>query len=199
MSKKSKKVARPSAENPQKAANWKAFYEELQKETPRGAVLLGAAFLDEHLRQLIEVFLIDSKSVVGKFLEGENAPLGTFSARIQATYCMGLISEEEFRDLNIIRGIRNQFAHSLHGLSLADSWIINQCEQLTYPRKLDFSTKLSPGDSLLITIALIASWIRLRALGIESKQERREIMPNVKVVEHIKVGFPTDDKGQSNN
>jgi hypothetical protein len=61
---------------------------------------------------VIEAFLIKNRS--GKSLsDGFNAPLGTLSSRIAACHAMGLISDEEYRECELIRKIRNEFAHKM--------------------------------------------------------------------------------------
>jgi mannitol operon repressor len=88
------------------------FLAEFSKETERGAALTAAAFLDDLLQKVIEAFLIENKS--GKSLcDGFNAPLGTLSSRIAACHAMGLISDEEYRECELIRKIRNEFAHKM--------------------------------------------------------------------------------------
>ena len=52
-------------------ADTQGFYEELQKETPRAAVILAAAFLDAQLHKLIESFLVDDPKVVRELLGDE--------------------------------------------------------------------------------------------------------------------------------
>jgi mannitol operon repressor len=88
------------------------FLEVFNKETERGAALTAAAFLDDLLQKVIEAFLIKNKS--GEALsDGFNAPLGTLSSRIAACHAMGLISDEEFQECELIRKIRNAFAHKM--------------------------------------------------------------------------------------
>jgi DNA-binding MltR family transcriptional regulator len=86
--------------------DFKEFFEELQRETPRAAVILGAAFLDEQLYTVLSSFLIKNKKAVGHLLKPEG-PLSTFGARIEAAYCLGLLTENGRKDLNLIRKIRN--------------------------------------------------------------------------------------------
>lgn len=52
-----------------------------------------------------------------------NAPLGTLSARTKICFCLGLITELEFHEINTIRRIRNEFAHGVHGVSFATQMI----------------------------------------------------------------------------
>jgi DNA-binding MltR family transcriptional regulator len=68
--------------------------------------------LDDHLGESITARLV-SHSTVSKLITGFNAPLGTFSARITGALALGVISEDEYHDLEIIRVVRNHFAHQL--------------------------------------------------------------------------------------
>ena len=75
--------------------------------------------------------------VANKLVCGGNAPLGTFSARIAACLALGLITSSEKQDLNIIRGIRNEFAHREHGLNFSDGKIAGLCSSLKPRRPAD--------------------------------------------------------------
>lgn len=110
-----------------------AFLKEFQAETDRGAVLVGAALLDARLERLLLSHMLPGK-VANDLVKGGNAPLGTFSARINATYAFGLITTAERQDLNLIRGIRNEFAHSEHGLTFSDQKIVGLCSSLVSRR-----------------------------------------------------------------
>jgi mannitol operon repressor len=85
---------------------------EMDNESSRGRVLVSCALLDEHLGECIRARLVDSRDV-DKLTDGFNAPFGTFSARIAGAYGLGVISEDEFHDLEIVRKIRNEFAHQI--------------------------------------------------------------------------------------
>jgi mannitol operon repressor len=89
------------------------FLREFQNETDRGTALVACAYLDDILCSMLTKFLVDDKKLVDAML-GHRGPLGTFSSRIDATYLLGLIRRDQFGDLNTIRKIRNEFAHS-HG------------------------------------------------------------------------------------
>jgi hypothetical protein len=52
------------------------------------------------------------KSIYHLF-DGANAPLGTFSAKINLALRMGLITSTFFTGLEIIRKVRNDFAHNI--------------------------------------------------------------------------------------
>src|SRR5215469_11710094 len=90
------------------------YLRELQKETPRGAVVISGVVLGEILGKTLEEYLTDHKDVKKLLNGGVSAPLGTFSARILMAFGLRLIDDKEYRNLQIVRRIRNHFAHDLH-------------------------------------------------------------------------------------
>jgi len=105
-----------------------AFLNHLNQESERGQVLISASILDDLLMKTLQAFLIRGRSA-DKLLAGFNAPLGAFSARVEVTHAMGLISDEEHHDATVIRKIRNEFAHTLTA-SFDDQGIKDQCASL---------------------------------------------------------------------
>lgn len=81
------------------------FLKELQDETDRGASILVVSMLDEKLKTVIYDFFIVCKQTKD-ILDGYNAPIGTFRSRLNLAYSLGLISDSEYQDCNIIRQIR---------------------------------------------------------------------------------------------
>ena len=90
-----------------------AFLYELNKETARGVASTSAAFLDNILQGVITAFLIPNVSSEA-LTDGFNAPLTTLSSRIKACHALGLISQQEYKECDIIRRVRNEFAHKVH-------------------------------------------------------------------------------------
>jgi hypothetical protein len=89
------------------------FLPELNNESDRGCVMVACSYLDELLRRILLAFLMDVPTSVS-LVEGFNAPLGNISTRAAAVYSLGLISDREFREINILRRVRNSFAHGVH-------------------------------------------------------------------------------------
>ena len=104
------------------------FLDEFQKESDRAAAVLGAAMLDELLCRLLAARFV-TEHLADQLLSGTR-PLGTFSARITLAEAVGLISPEEARDLHTIRGIRNDFAHRLNGMSFDMPSVRDRCANL---------------------------------------------------------------------
>lgn len=97
----------------------------------RGLVLSLAAFAEEALGDLIKAFLI-AVPAADALLEGFNAPLGTFSARIKMAFALGLITREQFEDLERLRKIRNEFSHNWEQISFGDPKILTHINALHY-------------------------------------------------------------------
>ena len=108
--------------------DFSAFLHEFQAETDRGAALVGAALLDQKLSDTLRSFFVEG-SAAG-LLDGGTAPLGTFSARIRSAHALGLIDDFELTECNLIRKIRNEFAHGIHGTSYSENKIASLCESL---------------------------------------------------------------------
>jgi hypothetical protein len=68
----------------------------------RVLVLSIASFAEECLARLIKAYLRNTKAV-DELLEGFNAPLGTFAARIKIASALGLLSGSQFKNLEIMR------------------------------------------------------------------------------------------------
>lgn len=107
-------------------------YLELEGESDRASAILSAAFLDHELGVLLRRFLRNSK-VSDELFSGTN-PLATFSSRIKLAYCLNLIDDRVFRDLDLIRRIRNDFAHLREPKRFTDQDVANRCRELTLPK-----------------------------------------------------------------
>jgi len=109
---------------------------EFRDESDRAAAVLAAAYLDHLLGELISATMTAEPEEVEEMLfQKGNGPLGTFSARIDTAYCLGLLSRDERGDLHLIRKIRNDFAHKLAGMSFEGTQTIaNRCRELKSAR-----------------------------------------------------------------
>lgn len=104
-----------------------AFSGPFRAESDRACAVLGAALLDVRLESLYSRRL----RCFGDELLSNSGPLGTFSARIRLARSLAWISDDVHNDLNLIRLIRNEFAHNVdHALSFADQSIADRCRAL---------------------------------------------------------------------
>lgn len=104
--------------------------EELEGESDRALAVLAAAYLDFLLGEILILQMkVSEKKARELLLNGESGVISTFSAKIRLAYCLGLISDSQKKDLNIIRGIRNGFAHKFD-MSFSESVIADKCREL---------------------------------------------------------------------
>ena len=110
-----------------------ARFEELFSESDRGCILIGASALDDVLSSLLQKHLGRNNHVIKNAMEPLFAgmgPLSSFSARIKIAYCLGLIKQWEFEDLERIRKIRNKAAHEYTAKTFTNNEIIQITQQL---------------------------------------------------------------------
>jgi len=108
--------------------------DQLNKESERGAVLLACSYIEDQLEDIITSFLIDDTTEYEKLFHGLNAPLGALSSRATMAYCLGLINKSEFAEIDILKKIRNAFAHN-YKASFEDQKIKDLCNNLSYSAK----------------------------------------------------------------
>lgn len=92
------------------SADSRRFIKDLQKETDRGASLIGAAFIDNVLESMFRAYFADDRKIVDELLNS-NDLIGNLAVKGKLAYCLGLIGKENYEDINVIRKIRNEFAH----------------------------------------------------------------------------------------
>lgn len=84
------------------------------KESDRGCVIFSAAILEDGLEQLLRAICRTDDPSVDRIVDSlfqTYAPFSTFSAKIHVTYALGLIPKDLREILDLIRKIRNDFAH----------------------------------------------------------------------------------------
>lgn len=153
------------------------FLIKFNKESDRGAVLVAGTMLDERLKEILKSFLLDSKSTVD-LLEGFNAPLGTFSSRIAACLSMGLIQKHEFDELNTIRKIRNEFAHTWDNASFETGLIKDLCFKLPWLGPAEIEKHSTPRQRFNLNIAILLTDFLWRARLVARERIQERIWPN---------------------
>jgi DNA-binding MltR family transcriptional regulator len=151
------------------------FSMDLEGESDRAVVIVAVAKLDQLLRDLIVARLVPSSKSDDELVDGDR-PLGTFSARISIAFRLGLIDAEFARSLDLIRRIRNEFAHEARLASLSSDEHIKRVKELARPfhrdpKFLDFmfrnrKTVRRPASKSYVTkefiacVTMLAGWMR---------------------------------------
>ena len=112
-----------------------ALLDELNAETERGVALVVTSYLDTLLGDALAVFMVDNESARA-LLSGFNAPLGTLSTKIAGCHALGIITDAEMRESNLLRRIRNEFAHQIE-VTFESARVRDLCANLTIHKKLE--------------------------------------------------------------
>lgn len=144
------------------------YLDELNKESPRGKVLISTGYLEQMLKDILVSFLMEDK-VVDDLFEGGNAPLGTFSARAKLSYTLGLISEAEFHDIDLIRRIRNDFAHDMKA-SFDNDGVKNRCGLLKHKVPDDKGKVLAEGQFTSAASGLLLNLVNRAAYVSDTRR-----------------------------
>lgn len=150
------------------------FLKIFANETDRGLALSAAAYLEQRLYEILISFLADVPASM-ELLEGFNAPLGTFSAKIKAAYSLGLIEENEYNHLNTIRKIRNKFSHSWENISFQNNDIKDHCKNFYGVGSQDKDDKSFARERFFSAVSLLALDLLWRARLV---QEQKIIIKN---------------------
>lgn len=118
------------------------FIAEFSKESDRGAVIVAASIFDATLESLLKQYFVASPGAADDLFDGANAPLATFSSKVAMAFRLGLISGKFCRNLHLIRRIRNEFAHNIHGGSFDDTAIKSRVLELYKGQRYNDSNKI---------------------------------------------------------
>ena len=122
--------------------------------------MVAAAAFDTHLERILQKFLLFEESKGKKIL---GTTLSSFSARINTCYCLGLIDSDEYHDLNLLRDIRNSFAHNLFECNFENVKVREVISNLRLIRRSEGDIKeLGVKPWFLISVMLLDKSLLLR-------------------------------------
>lgn len=153
------------------------FLAAFNHETERGAALVAASMLDQRLKEILVAFLLPSDHSK-ELLAGFNAPLGTFAARASAAFSLGLIQENEFKEITLIRRIRNEFGHDWKPRTFKSGAVADLSKQLPWrgPAELEEKSDLRARFNFAVSLLLVDLMWRVRL--VEKEQRTPRIWPN---------------------
>lgn len=111
------------------------FNNVLQQESDRACIILAAAWIDRFLELKLRNEFSKGNAKSREALFSENGPFSTFSAKLNAAFCAGWIDSDVFHDANIIRKLRNDFAHTVDQVSLDGEKPRRLLESLRVPHR----------------------------------------------------------------
>jgi hypothetical protein len=109
-------------------AEWEEIWSDILKAHDRAAAIIMAALVERQLQLLLLACL--PNGTVEIFLP-PSGPLSGFYAKNHVAFAMGVISKPVLTDLEVIRTIRNAFAHAPASLKFTDRQIMEECQKLS--------------------------------------------------------------------
>ncbi len=99
---------------------------DLIKESDRSAVILGTALLDDLLANAMTLKMHPDILVSDlDWIFRQSGPLGSFSARLEVASLFEIIETDTFRQLTLLREMRNACAHSKHPIDFKNTLLAN--------------------------------------------------------------------------
>ncbi|MBC8040763.1 MAG: transcriptional regulator [Opitutaceae bacterium] len=128
-----------------------------------------------------------------QLIEGFNAPLGTFSSRIKAAYAIGLITKDQFLDLERLRKIRNEFAHSWKSVDLSKQKVAALIDSMAFSR-IDDHFPDTPSEKIRSSMSCLLVEIRSSTHQIKKNGMQAKLVGN-----HLMRGFSGNFETQIQN
>lgn len=150
------------------------FLDQFNEESGRGAALIAASFIDQRLREILTGFMAQIRDI-DELFDGPTAALGTLSARALAAHALGLIQENEFDEISLIRRIRNEFGHKWQGVSFESGKVADLVDQLPWlgPAELEAGAKRRSRFNFAVGILMTDLLWRVQLVEKERRVERK--------------------------
>jgi DNA-binding MltR family transcriptional regulator len=138
------------------------------KDADRAIAILGGAFVENAVKVAIAAhsltFSYDHNAVFG-----QGGPLYSFSPKIALGHALGIYGPKTRDDLDIVRNIRNAFAHALEDVDFSHRDIARECDKLHHVGSADLSLMLrGPKGKYVRAVINISDALRAKvsALGL---------------------------------
>lgn len=104
----------------------KEFYDN---SPHRGLGIALPTILENRLTEALKIVMRRDATIEKDLFRGPGA-LGSFAVKIQLAYMLGLIAKDTYRDLDILRKVRNDFAHNVKVKTFDDQRISNRIKSM---------------------------------------------------------------------
>lgn len=102
----------------------------------RAFAIVGGTLLERGLEAAVLRKFVDLKKSDYRALFEGTAPLSSFSAKIKIAHALGVLNDGCKKDLEVIKDIRNAFAHSIAEIDFATPDIAKFCKRIRFPKQL---------------------------------------------------------------
>ena len=136
------------------------LYHELDNQGDRAAAVIAAGFVDRSLQLAMEAeWGITSNTVRDRLFAGSKGALSSFSAKIEVGFAMSLFGPKTRGDLNLVRQIRNKFAHELRAITFSSAEIIALCDKLELSKSTPVPQGADPRRYRYVRLCKVVTWV----------------------------------------
>lgn len=129
--------------------------QELSSESERASVLVGAAWLDQHLYEFIRSVLPDDEKLKKVLL----STIRHFGSRIDVAHRLGILGDNEKELIIIAKDIRNNFAHKTF-VSFKDKNVAKLVDQLeSFASVFYFPMKEEANDKQSMYVGVVSYFV----------------------------------------
>jgi hypothetical protein len=130
-------------------AHMESAIREMDAGSDRSSALVAAAFVEQNLEIALQCRL-KRDDAINKEMFRVSGPLGTFSGKIHMGFMIGLYEKAAWSELDLIRKIRNEFAHKLDCVDFASSdRVTSWANRLSLADIINISSSI---DGTMVTI-----------------------------------------------
>lgn len=102
-----------------------ALFQSMQRDGPRGCAVVASAMVEDVLNGAILDRCVSLNKDEHSRLFEASGPLSTFSSKIAIAYAFGIIGPKTRHDLNLLREIRNAFAHAMRSITFDTKEVVD--------------------------------------------------------------------------
>jgi DNA-binding MltR family transcriptional regulator len=150
---------------PNLSADVTRMVEDFDRETDRGVALLAVAFLDDVLDVMLRAVMVDEPEVVNRLM-GTGRALESFGSRTHLAYCLGLLGRDVYHDVNLIREVRNDFAHR-QPTSFDGEEIRGKCQRLKAASTVMADAACTARERFIATVLMLANHLIVATGGLK--------------------------------
>ena len=149
--------------------NLNGYLRLINKESDRGAAVMLTSFVEQALEDALRANLADYQDgSQNRWFRDRGAPFGDFGAKTALGKALGIIGPQMESKLNVIRRVRNVFAHRLLPIDFTHPLIEAECNKVLTPSIEDAPTRLRFSGLCLAIIRQLAQYTeRTRGRAID--------------------------------
>jgi DNA-binding MltR family transcriptional regulator len=154
-----------------------ALQTEVKDDSLLTLIMICAAHFDNQLLAILRSYLINEKEVIEGLFGGANSALSNFSSRIHMSYGLGLIDKREYKYLNAIRKIRNEFAHRL-SVNISSKKVKPHIDTLALATAQYEDHEANPYDRVYMAARILSADLLYRANQVAKERRATKVWPH---------------------